>query len=295
LELIDILEVVRARFLTLSLVLGITAGALAAYQNAFSFFRMALGMLGLFALHMAVNSLNSASDARRGIDSETSKTRFSGGIDTITEGRISYATARNIGTLLIISTVPVYSYFASFYRAEIVLIMAISAITASVGYTDLFARAGLGEIVTGLGLGSLSIITLYYFQSGHLNFTALYTSALISAPVFNLILLNEYPDIDTDRKYGRVNIPIILGKRNGVIIYSIAAIVFYSGIIIGSLYLGLPQTLLLSTLTSPLILAIIYKMMKQGYKTKERTLKYNILWAHISVLSIACSYILPLI
>ena len=79
-------SVARAPFLLLPPTLVAAGAAAAAWDGAFSWPRTLLALVGLVALHMAVNILNEWSDMRTGIDLETERTPFSGGSGTLPAG-----------------------------------------------------------------------------------------------------------------------------------------------------------------------------------------------------------------
>jgi 1,4-dihydroxy-2-naphthoate octaprenyltransferase len=72
---------------------------------------------------------------------------------------------------------------------------------------------------------------------------------------FNLLLLNEFPDEKADRKGGRRNLVLILGRRSAASVYALAAILVPVWIF-GAVVRGpLPAFALLGALPSLLLLA----------------------------------------
>jgi len=74
--------VARAPFLLLPVTLVIAGTGAAAHLGLANWFRAGLALVGMIAVHMAVNALNEASDFRTGIDLKTQRTPFSGGSGT---------------------------------------------------------------------------------------------------------------------------------------------------------------------------------------------------------------------
>ena len=74
---------------------------------------------------------------------------------------------------------------------------------------------GLGEIAILFTCGWLANMTGYYLQTGHLS----NVTTLISFPgaisVFLVILMNEIPDINSDRLFGKKNLAVRLGMEKG--------------------------------------------------------------------------------
>ena len=72
---------------------------------------------------------------------------------------------------------------------------------------------------------------------------------------FNLLLLNEFPDEKADRKGGRKNLVLILGRRSAARVYALAAILVPVWIF-GAVFRGpLPTFALLGALPSLLLVA----------------------------------------
>ena len=91
------LGVARARFLLLPVTLVASGAAASAWDGAFRWGRTLLALVGLVALHAAVNSLNEASDMRTGIDLRTRPTPFSGGSGTLPAGDLEVRHAATLG------------------------------------------------------------------------------------------------------------------------------------------------------------------------------------------------------
>ena len=83
------LGVARAPFLALPVALVACGAAVAAWEGGLSWPRTLLALLGLVALHVAVNVFNEVSDLRTGIDLRTTPTPFSGGSGTLPAAALS--------------------------------------------------------------------------------------------------------------------------------------------------------------------------------------------------------------
>jgi 1,4-dihydroxy-2-naphthoate polyprenyltransferase len=90
-------------------------------------------------------------------------------------------------------------------------------------YSDVFARAGLGELVAGLGLGLLPVAGTALVQAGRLGPTAVAAGIPAFFMTFNLLFLNEFPDEEADRAGGRRNLVLLLGRPAAARLYSLMA------------------------------------------------------------------------
>ena len=88
------LGVARAPFLLLPFTLVAAGAAAAAYEGRFGWPQTLLALVGLVALHIAVNAFNEASDMTTGIDLRTVRTPFSGGSGTLPAGHLTIGQTR---------------------------------------------------------------------------------------------------------------------------------------------------------------------------------------------------------
>jgi 1,4-dihydroxy-2-naphthoate octaprenyltransferase len=70
---------------------------------------------------------------------------------------------------------------------------------------------------------------------------------------FNLLLLNEFPDVDADRAGGRRNIVLLLGRRGAGFVYATAGVLTPAAIVAGVALEALPAQALFAALPSLLL------------------------------------------
>ena len=148
--------VARVPFLTLPVVLVAAGAAAAAYEGHFNWFHTLLALVGLTVLHIAVNVLNEVSDARTGIDYNTTATPFSGGSKTIPAGAISQKRAIIFG-LVCASIGLVIGLWFLFRIGTVLLPVIILGGISVLLYSDILVKVGIGELAAGLGLGGLAV------------------------------------------------------------------------------------------------------------------------------------------
>ena len=204
--------VARAPFLLLPFTLVAAGAAASAWANGFDWQHTLVALLGLVALHMAVNVLNEWSDMRTGIDLETERTPFSGGSGTLPRGEMSATGALVFGLACAAIGLAVGVWFLLQIGTVLLPVMIIGAVLV-LGYTDILARLGVGEIAAGAGLGLLPVIGAALVQDGFLPDAAIAASIPAFFMTFNLLLLNEFPDEAADRKGGRRNLVLLFGHR----------------------------------------------------------------------------------
>lgn len=247
------LGVARAPFLLLPVTLVAAGAAAAAFAGGFDAAHTALALIGLLALHAAVNVFNEVSDHRTGIDLHTVRTPFSGGSGTLPSGALGRRAALAFGVAAAGVGLAVGVYFATRVGWPMVVLMAVGAV-AVLGYTDVFARIGLGEVFAGLGLGALPVWGAALVQTGSPGRAAAAAAVPAFFMTFNLLLLNEFPDESADRGGGRVNLVLALGRRRAAAVW-LAAAALTAASIVGAAAVGmLPALAAVAALPTLLLL-----------------------------------------
>jgi 1,4-dihydroxy-2-naphthoate octaprenyltransferase len=111
---------------------------------------------------------------------------------------------------------------------------------------------GYPEWSAGLGLGVLPVLGAYFIQTGTYIAGALLAAIPSGILVHNLLLLNEFPDVESDITVRRRTLPIFVGKQKAAIFYSALTILVYLWIIGTVIHRDMPIFTLLGLLTIPL-------------------------------------------
>jgi 1,4-dihydroxy-2-naphthoate octaprenyltransferase len=216
--------VARAPFLLLPVTLVASGAGAAAYDDRASVLASVLALIGLVALHAAVNAFNEASDMRSGIDLQTTRTPFSGGSGTLPSGAIPVGAAVGVGVAGSIIGLLIGIYFITQIGWwPLAGVMALGAVAVLI-YTQVFARTGVGEVFAGLGLGLLPVVGTALVQRGEIGPAAWAAGVPAFLMTFNLLLLNEFPDEKADRAGGRLNLVLLLGRSRAALVYVAAAV-----------------------------------------------------------------------
>ncbi len=243
------LGVARGPFLLLPLVLVAAGAATGAYDGDFSWLRTLVALIGLTALHAAVNIFNEVSDFRTGIDLATERTPFSGGSGTLPSGAMSPRSALVLGAACSFVGLAAGLWFVTELGTVILPILAVGAV-AVLAYTDVIARIGLGEVAAGLGLGALPVLGTALVQGGTIGPAAIAASIPAFLMTFNLLFLNEFPDEEADRAGGRRNLVLLLGRDRAALVYAGAALAVPISIVTAVAASALPPAALAAALPS---------------------------------------------
>ncbi len=248
------LGVSRGPFLVLPVTLVVCGAGASAYHRSFSWPHTLLALVGLVALHMAVNIFNEVSDFKTGIDLETEATPFSGGSGTLPSGSMT----PRIATIFAVVCSIIGGAVGVFFLVEIgwpMVPLVIAGAFLVLTYTNLMARIGLGEVAAGLGLGALPILGTGLVQTGRIGSAVVVASIPAFLMTFNLLLLNEFPDEAADRHGGRRNLVLLFGRTWAARLYVTAALAVPLVLAVGVWMKILPATALIAGVPTLLLMA----------------------------------------
>jgi 1,4-dihydroxy-2-naphthoate octaprenyltransferase len=282
----------RPQFLLLSVVLAFLGISIAWYDGYFHLGYALLTFLGLLLCHISVNVLNDYFDYESGIDLEVKRTPFSGGSGILPAALLKPRQVLWLGLGSIILAVPIGIYFVLARGWDLLPLLIVGALCA-VLYTPLITRLGFPEWAPGLGLGTLPVLGAYFIQTTNYTLPAIIAAIPSGILVHNLLLLNEFPDVEADGKAGRKTMPILIGKTKTWMVYSALTIAVYLWII-GWVAAGImPLFSLIALLTLPFAV----KAIRGGRKHEDMNrlvpaMANNVLVVLLTQLLLGIGYIL---
>lgn len=105
-------------------------------------------------------------------------------------------------------------------------------------------KRGLGEIFIAFCYGWLPVAAAFYIQTARIEPIIHWLWLPIGSSVFNVILLNEFPDYEADRATGKKNLLIRLGFEKGTFLYNVMNILTVFTLAASPLF-GVPTKVLL--------------------------------------------------
>ncbi len=102
-----------------------------------------------------------------------------------------------------------------------------------------WVQKGVGELFIGYSYGWLPVAVGFYLQAGFINPLVHWVALPVACSIFNVILINEFPDYPADIQVNKKNLVVRYGKRKAAVIYIVAAILGVSTFLI-SLTKGVP-------------------------------------------------------
>lgn len=234
-----ILGPMRLPFLVLNPACVGLGAAIAAWSGSeISIFYLILTFIGAVSAHISVNALNEYSDFKSGLDFTTKPTPFSGGSGTLPKApeKAHFALITGLITFAITALIGIYFLWV---RGLWLLPLGVLGLFIIVTYTGWLTKNPFFCLIApGLGFGPLMVMGTAFVLSGSYSWTSFVASLVPFFLVSDLLLLNQFPDMEADKGVGRRHIIIVMGKKAGVRVYGVFLAGAFAAIIFGYL-LGL--------------------------------------------------------
>jgi len=257
-DLATVLKSIRPPFLILTPIcvfLG-TSTALAA-TGSVNYLTLLLVMLGAVCAHISVNTLNEHADFKSGLDLITIRTPFSGGSGALPGNPAMASMVLATGLVTLGITIAIGVYFTTHY-GTLILPIGLIGVAIIVTYTKWINRWPLFCLIApGLGFGTLMVVGTHAVLTGENAATAWLASLVPFFLVNNLLLLNQYPDIEADRQTGRNHLLIAHGTKAGTWAYTLMFLGAHASILLGVLIGYFPT---LSLIALPAVLLSLFSM-----------------------------------
>jgi 1,4-dihydroxy-2-naphthoate polyprenyltransferase len=226
------LRAIRIRFLLASVIAVSNGLAIAYWKNTtIDPLYASLTYVGVIFLHASVDLLNDYWDHKRGIDTATTRTKFSGGTGVLPENLLTPRAVYLAGIIFLILGASIGVYFVAIRGIAIALILGF-AVVAIYFYSTSIVNAGLAELFVAIK-GAMIVLGTFYIQYAVIEPAALYVGAIVGILSATVLFVNSFPDYEADRSKGRRTLAIILGKKTASTVFPIFIIVTYAMIVAG--------------------------------------------------------------
>ncbi|MFC2102906.1 1,4-dihydroxy-2-naphthoate polyprenyltransferase [Bacteroidota bacterium] len=223
----------RPKTLLAAVVPVMVGSALAISQNSFTIIYSVIAVLCSILIQIGTNFTNDLYDYLRGADNENRK----GPLRVLAAGLISptemkFAVVTVFGTAFLLGLYLVYSC------GIVVLVIGILSILAGLAYTAgpfPLAYNGLGDVFVFSFFGLVGTAGTYYLHLHEFNLLSVLASIPVGALITNILVVNNYRDIEEDREAHKYTLAVKLGRTftkyqfiNSIVIsYLILFIIFF--------------------------------------------------------------------
>jgi 1,4-dihydroxy-2-naphthoate octaprenyltransferase len=238
--------------------------ALAAMEGSFIWGYFLVTLTGIVILHAATNLINDFYDVRSGVDElDVSTAQYRP--HPLLEGKLKPNQVRNVA-LILYGLVLIIGIYLAAVRGWPLFWIGLIGVIASLAYTApplKYKYSALGEFAVFLMWGPLMVEGSYFVQRQSFSLEAFWVSLPFGVLVALVLLINNTRDIAHDRRKGIVTLPILIGQRNGLILYVILIGLAYLGILWMSLFGPLNPWALIVLASLPLAIRLLKQMKRR--------------------------------
>jgi 1,4-dihydroxy-2-naphthoate octaprenyltransferase len=201
----------RIRTLPAAIAPVLVGTALAGFAHVFHPLRFIAALIGAIFIQVGTNLSNDYSDARRGADTEDrlGPVRVTAG-GLVPPRQVLRATYVTFGVAVLAGI-----YLIAVAGWELLLVGAAS-ILAGVLYTGgprPYGYEGLGELFVFLFFGIVAVVGSFFVQTTHLVWEAFALAVPVGLLASAILVVNNFRDIDTDRRAGKRTLAVRLGRE----------------------------------------------------------------------------------
>jgi 1,4-dihydroxy-2-naphthoate octaprenyltransferase len=256
------LRIVRIKFLLASIISVFLGLAINWWQNTTINLEFALLTFGgVIALHASVDLLNDYWDFKREIDTETKRTKFSGGTGVLPEGLLDPSKVYRAGVILLVCGALIGTYFV-FERGITIAIILGFAIISIYFYSTRIVDSGLGEVFVAIK-GAMIVLGTYFVQASQITIDPILAGIASGILSSTVLFVNSFPDHDADKSHGRRTLVILLGRAKAAASIWIFPAISYGVIITAVALHFFPIISLITFVTIPIVI-------KSGVSLKQK-------------------------
>ncbi len=189
--------------------------------------------------------------------------------------------AKTLGILALLTTIGIGLYLSATVGWGL-LPFGLAGVALIVAYTPWINKHPyLCLMAPGLGFGPLMLLGSYYVFAGSISGTAVAASIIVMLMVNNLLLLNQFPDVEADKRVGRKHFPIVIGRFPSAWIYTGSMATAFAIFTFCWLAGVFPKATGWAYLLAPLMFVLTGKVLKDADNVPElvKVLGLNVLMA----------------
>lgn len=208
----------RLRTLPVGLAPVLVGTALAGAEDVFHPLRFVAAVLGALFIQVGANLSNDYSDARRGADTEDRL-----GPVRVTAGGLVPPRQVLIATYVTFALAIACGAYLIAVAGWQLLLVGVASIVAGVLYTGgprPYGYDGLGELFVFLFFGIVAVAGSYFVQTETLEWEAFALAVPIGLLASAVLVVNNYRDMDTDRRAGKKTLAVRLGRDRTRVMYA---------------------------------------------------------------------------
>ena len=201
----------RPKTLLASVVPVFVGSALAIGESKFVLLYSIIALFCSTLIQIGTNFVNDLYDFLKGADNDERK----GPARVLASGFIT-VNEMKIGSVMVFLAAFLLGLYLVYVGGKIVFIIGVLSILAGIAYTAgpyPLAYNGLGDIFVFLFFGIVGTTGTYYVQARNFSLLSVISSIPVGALITNILVVNNYRDIEEDRAANKHTLAVLLGKN----------------------------------------------------------------------------------
>ncbi len=248
----------RPRTLPAAIMPVLVGSALAFRDSYFDPIIAIVALICALLLQIGSNFANDLFDYLSGADTRERK----GPMRVVASGLIAPAQMK-IGIIIIFGLAFLLGLYLVAIGGLPILIIGIASIIMAILYTGgpyPLGYYGWGDVLVFLFFGFIGTMGSYYVQALQLSLTAFLISIPVGALITNILIVNNYRDVETDEKVGKRTTAVIFGRKFARTEFMVLLFSAYGIPLIVWIFFDLSAWILLPFFSFPLALRVLAMM-----------------------------------
>lgn len=200
----------RPKTLLAAVVPVMVGSALAISQHRFTLLLTLIALLCSILIQVGTNFTNDLYDHLKGSDT----TKRKGPKRVLSAGLISPSEMK-AAILIVFSLAFLFGLYLVFSAGVVILVIGVVSILAGLAYTAgpfPLAYNGFGDVFVFVFFGIMGTAGTYYLHLHEFTLLALLTAIPVGALITNILVVNNFRDIEEDREANKITLAVKLGK-----------------------------------------------------------------------------------
>ncbi len=286
------IQVFRLHFIPTSIFPALLGSVIAwTGYHKFDLWYFSLVVVGLSVNHMGLNMIDDVFDYLHAVDHAHGgdKNPYTGGSGVLT-GKllpVGHVLAAAVSCFIITGVIAFYLTISTGWP---VLFFAAIGVLSSIFYTAppvRYGYRGFGELGLLINFGPVICLGAFYVQTRSVAWEPFIISLVPGFLMWSMIVINEIPDFEEDRRAGKWNLVARFGRRWGIALYAAGLVCAYSVMIISALFGITSSGTLLGLITIPIAYSS-FRILKECYMDKIKLAPANLAMIKIHALTLTC-------
>lgn len=265
-------------------------GSVISWSRAHVFDAWFFGLVvaGVTINHVGLNMIDDVFDYLHHVDvaPEDGKNPYTGGSGVLTEGLLTVRQMARAAAVCFAVTALI-GFYLIWACGWGVLVFGVIGMASSLFYTMppiQFGYRGFGELGLLVNFGPIIVLGSYYVQTGTLALEPLIASLIPGLMMWSMIIINEIPDYEEDRRGGKWNLVARFGRRTAVKLCAGGLAAAYTVLLAATLLKVTPCLTLLGFVSLPLTLKSL-RILTAHYGDRMKLIPANLTMIHVHALT----------